>query len=313
MHGVSYLDMNVIKEAMVSGGVSAAVVSISPEVSPVTVLSDPKEIVELTHKINDWFASDELIGLTTPARFGAFAALPMPDVNATIAEIKRTLVLPGINGKVLDGVGMYTSYNGVRLSDPSFNPVWEELDALGAAVFIHPTYWTVDPEPQISYTAFEFPAETTRTLVLMWRNGVLDKYPNINFIASHGAGLLAFDVSYIISHLTSGLDPATTPDSLRSIYVDTSKVKAAPADGALLAMEAHVGYSHIFYGSDWPYGDQEGFYDIQPGVQAFAEAHWTSDQRNGVARDNALSLFPRLQAAVDADVLASQGPAVAQR
>jgi predicted TIM-barrel fold metal-dependent hydrolase len=296
--------MNVIKEAMVSGGVSAAVVSVSPEVWYI-VERDPSEIVELTRKINDWFASDELIGFTTPARFGAFAALPMPDVNATVAEIKRTLVLPGINGKVLDGVGMYTSYNGVRLSDPSFSPVWEELDALGAAVFIHPTYnFAVDPAPEIKYSAFEFPAETTRTLVLMWRNGVLDKYPNINFIAAHGAGLLAFDVSDVISDLTSGLDPATTPDSLRSIYADTSKVKAEPADGALKAMEAFVGYSHIFYGSDWPYGEPVGIYDNQPGVQAYAEVHWTSDQRNGVARDNALNLFPRLQAAIDADVLA---------
>jgi predicted TIM-barrel fold metal-dependent hydrolase len=304
-------DMNIMLDRMASAGVSAAVLSISPEVSPARLLSDPNEVVEVCSKINAFFASDECRGLTTPSRLGAFAMLPMPDVNATIAEIKRALAPEAYYGQVLDGVGLYTSYDGVRISDPSFTPVWEELNALSAKVFIHPTNFVVNPAPDIPTTTLEFPLETTRTLVLMWRNGVLDKYSNIKFLASHGAGMLPFDVSYIIDHLTSNLDPATTPESLRSVYIDTSKVKAEPVEGALGAMEAFVGHSQILYGSDYPYaGAGNGVeiigFDIQPGVQSYAQARWTSDQKEAGSHGNALSLFPRFQTTIKADVLASK-------
>jgi aminocarboxymuconate-semialdehyde decarboxylase len=309
---VRVVPMDELLVEMNTGGVSAVVLSVSPEIAPAEFLSDPSMIANFSSQINAYLASDQVRGLTTPSRIGAFALLPMPDVDATLAEIKRSLAPEAYYGQVLDGVGLYTSYmlNGVavRLDDPAFTPVWEELNKQKATVFIHPTMYPVNPTPEISYSTIEFPAETTRNLILMWRAGILDKYPDINIIAAHGGGFLAFDVSYIISHLTSGLDEATTNSSLRSIYIDTSKVKADPADGALGAMESFVGHSQMLFGSDFPYAggtDLEGF-DIQPGVQRYIKDHWTADQVSALSHGNALKLFPRFQAAVDADVLASK-------
>jgi len=84
-----------IMEKMVYKGVSIAVFSISPELAPQHFLKDSKQIADISSKINSFFASDAVRGLNTPSRFGAFAMLPMPDVTATLAEIKRTLVSPG--------------------------------------------------------------------------------------------------------------------------------------------------------------------------------------------------------------------------
>jgi len=55
-------------------------------------------------------------------RLGAFAALPMPDVDASLTEIKRAL-----DDLKLAGIGFLTNYGGHYLGDPRFTPLLEEL------------------------------------------------------------------------------------------------------------------------------------------------------------------------------------------
>jgi 6-methylsalicylate decarboxylase len=52
-----------------------------------------------------------------PRRFGAFAVLPLPDVDAALAELALALDVLG-----LDGVMLLSNYAGPYLGDPSFDP-----------------------------------------------------------------------------------------------------------------------------------------------------------------------------------------------
>jgi predicted TIM-barrel fold metal-dependent hydrolase len=78
--------------AMDEAAVRTAVLSIS---SPGVHFGDDRQAAEVARACNDYAA-----GLCTshPGRFQFFAALPLPDVDAAIAEAERALALEGCRG-----------------------------------------------------------------------------------------------------------------------------------------------------------------------------------------------------------------------
>ena len=67
-------------------------------------------------------------------RWGAFAVLPLPDLDAAIAELEYAL-----DTLKLDGVALLASIDKRYLGDPGFNGLFDELNRRKAVVFIHPS------------------------------------------------------------------------------------------------------------------------------------------------------------------------------
>ena len=67
-------------------------------------------------------------------RFGLFAMLPLPDVDASLKEIEYAF-----DTLHCDGVGLLTSYGDIWLGDRQLPPVFDELNRRNAIVYTHPT------------------------------------------------------------------------------------------------------------------------------------------------------------------------------
>jgi hypothetical protein len=107
---------------MDQNGIGAAVLSVS---SPALGFVDGDAALELARSANE---SARALITAHPDRFGAFALLPLPDVDASLREIAHALDTLG-----LDGVGVLTNYAGAYLGDRRFAPLFD--NCCSASIF----------------------------------------------------------------------------------------------------------------------------------------------------------------------------------
>ncbi|MGW4094658.1 amidohydrolase family protein [Nocardia sp. NPDC004750] len=271
-------------EMMDRQGVETAIVSLTvPGVS-----LDPDLAPRLAHQINDFIAD---LGRTHEGRFGGWAAIPLPDTDAAIAEVSYALDKLG-----LDGVGLFTNYGGTYLGDDAFHPLLEDLNRRRAVAFIHPTVPPAKDQPNfgLPVSLCEFPFDTTRALAQLLYNGTFERYPDIRFIFAHGGGT----VPYLAERLTFGTQidasladrqPADLVGLLQRQYYEVA-MSASPF--AFPALQRMANPERILYGSDFPF--------MPATACAVNAAHLaTSDALNDrdfqrIARLNAETLLPRL-------------------
>jgi predicted TIM-barrel fold metal-dependent hydrolase len=225
-----------------------------------------------------------------PGRFGVFATLPLPHVDESLKEIAYAFdVLKA------DGIGMMTSYGDKWLGYPVFAPVWEELNRRKATVYTHPTTANccvnlVDGVPE---TVVEFGADTTRSIASLIFSGTSQRYKDINFIFSHGGGMLTasaerFQIQMVNTPPTKGKFTRESVDKeLQRFYYDTAQISNAVTIDALVKL---VPVSQVVFGSDYPYRTGEEH------VKGLA-AHFGAADLKGIERDNALRILARLREA----------------
>lgn len=223
--------------------VGTAILSIS---SPGTHFGEDETARALTRQVNE-------VGAATmhkfPDRFGHFASLPMPDVDGSLAELERALDELGS-----DGVAVVTNAHGCYLGDTRLEPLWGELDRRNAVVFVHPTSPPrVDevslgrPRPML-----EFIFDSTRTVSDLVFAGVFSRYPDIQWIFTHGGGtlpLLADRMELFRTVFLGGSpDDATVPEQLRGLWFDMA---GSPFPNQVPALVAAFGSERLLYGSDY--------------------------------------------------------------
>ena len=135
--------------------------------------------------LNEWAAAKMVAPYKN--RFGLFAALPLPDVEGSLKEIEYAF-----DTLKADGISLITSYDGKWLGDPSFDPVFEELNRRNAVVFTHPLEPACcrNPLPGLGPQTLEYPTDTTRAIVNLLVSNAATRYPNVRFIFSHAGGTL---------------------------------------------------------------------------------------------------------------------------
>src|SRR5438067_5653998 len=162
-------------EDMDKGGVAAAMISIT---NPGIWFGDKEATRQIARECNDYGAK---LVQEHPTRFGLFAALPIPDIDATLKEIEYAF-----DTLKADGAHFMTSYGDTWLGHPTHIPVMEELNRRKAVVHVHPTAANCCKNliPGMSAGTMEYGTDTTRAIMsLMW-SGQAAKSPDIRFIRS---------------------------------------------------------------------------------------------------------------------------------
>jgi predicted TIM-barrel fold metal-dependent hydrolase len=221
-----------------------------------------------------------------PARFGFFAAMPLPDVDGTLQEIAYAL-----DTLKADGIGLFTSYRDIWLGNDSFTPVMEELNRRKAAVFVHPTAAAccINLIPGVAPGVIEYGTDTTRAMLSILCNGAAVKFPDIRFIWSHAGGSAPFFAGRIEASIPRLKDHATrlphgAIHEMKKFFYD---VAGAANRGALMSLLEMVATTQVLFGTDYPSGFSS---DIIAGLATlgFPEADLAA-----INRSNALKLFPR--------------------
>ena len=273
-------DMSV--EAMDRHGIATAVTSIS---APGLWFGDDEESVRLARLCNEYAAS---IRRDHPGRFGVFASLPLPDIDASLAEIEYAL-----DTLKADGIGLLTSYGDRYPGDPAFAQVFDELNRRGAVVYFHPTDAPCSQcLPEIPAATLDFPFDTTRAVVSLLYSGTFARCRDIRFVFSHAGGTVPF-LAERIARL--GAWPGfreTVPNGvlpeLERLYYDTALSANWLAFRSLLEL---VTPDKVLFGSDYPFAPET---TMAATVRGLIELGLESDVLRGIERDNALALFPHM-------------------
>lgn len=268
-------------EDMDGSEVSAAITSINPG-----LLSDPSTAVALSRECNEYAAR---LVVDHPGRFGTFAMIPLPNIDAALHEIEYAF-----DTLKADGIGVYTSYGDKWLGDSAFDPVFEELNRRKAVVFSHPQSANCCKNllPGIGDGNIEWGTDTTRAIVQMVFGGAAARYPNVRMIWSHGGGTMPFLADHFVRMAKAPEMAQKFPQGFEGaaakFYYDTAMI-ANPAAAA--ALTKVVPMSQIVFGTDYPF---RAFADYVKGLKDCGA--FSAEDIESIDYKNALPLLPRFKA-----------------
>lgn len=266
---------------MDQGGVATAAVSVT---NPGLWFGDRAQSARLARASNDFMAQ---LVRDRPARFGFFAAMPLPDVDATLREIGYAL-----DTLRADGIGLFTSYRDVWLGNAAFVPVLEELNRRKAVVFVHPTAapCCMNLVPDVQPGVMEYGTDTTRAILGLLFSGQAVRFPDIRWIWSHAGGTAPFLAGRIEASVPRARDHATrlpqgAIHEMKRFFYD---IAGAANPGALTSLMQLVDARQVLFGTDYPSGASM---DILTGL---AMMRFSAADLAAVDRGNAVKLMPRL-------------------
>ena len=291
-------------EMMSTSNVTKSILSIS---SPGTYIvpGDDEMGISLTRDCNAYAAN---LKQQHPEKFGFWAALPLPDVDAALEEIDRAW------GEGADGFNLMTNYYGTYLGARAFDPVFDKLNSLGATVFIHPTapcIATANASEPISASpfgsqypipTFEFFFDTARAVVNLFSSGTVDRCPNVKFIIPHAGGALPPVMTRFIqfSNVVPGgrvLNATTVRQQLDTqFYFDLAGFVFDGQEGGNGQLKAlvegfEINHERFMYGSDFPFTQTQFVEMFAERMKGGLEALFGAEQRDAIYHGNAEKLL----------------------
>ena len=228
-----------------------------------------------------------------PERFSMLASVPLPAAEESVRELNRAV-------RELGAVGAMIPANvaEVNLGDLDLDDFWQAAVDLDVGIFIHPVQAV--PLPRSAHYGLtqvaQYTNDTTMTVGSLIMSGVLDRFPTLRLLLSHGGGGFPylsgrFDCMHGRMDRVQQKDRAARAPSayLKSFYYDT--IVHDPE--ILYWLATRVSVERVVLGSDYSFPPA----DRDP-VKTVKAAGFTPAAERAILEDNALVLFPALSRAI---------------
>jgi aminocarboxymuconate-semialdehyde decarboxylase len=189
-----------------------------------------------------------------PDRLRGLGSVPLQAPELAVRELTRCMSELG-----LSGVTISTRVRDLDIGDARLHPFWEAAESLGAVVFIHPAgnhdarfrKWQL-------WNSIGQSFEEAMAIASLFYEGILDAYPRLKIVISHGGGYMPFYLGRIARNYVE--KPATRVnmskppvDYLRMLHYDTCVYDP----DTLTDLVRVVGAERIVMGSDYPIGEMK--------------------------------------------------------
>jgi aminocarboxymuconate-semialdehyde decarboxylase len=271
---------------MAAQGVTTQVLSVWPDIFAYGL---PAQVGARWHRLLNECLS-ELCG-KHPGEFALFASVPMPDAAAAAREAEYAM-------KQLGAVGLVVAANveGINLGELALDDLWDAAVKLDAPVFIHPVQ--AMPTPRVAKFALvqiaQYTFDTTLCVGSLIFSGVLDRFPTLRLILSHGGGAFPYQLGRFdcmharMDRVAQGDVASATPSAyVQRFHYDT--ILHNPMQLRWLAEAA--GVDRIVLGSDYSFPPA----DLDP-IGTVRKTGFADADVAKILDHNALKLMPRLRA-----------------
>lgn len=268
-------------------GVDIQVLSVPP---PGADRFEPEHAVALARKVNDAVAS--WCG-KYPRRLAGLFALPTSSIKDSLNELERS-----VNELGLKGFGCYTNLNGRPLDSEELFPIYERLAKYGLPVYIHPTAplateaTGLDIMPVLIYGwAFD----STVAMMRLVYGRVMERFPEINFVVADVGGVTSFFGQRAKNIFTGRTEEIRQKyglkenplDYLKRFYVDTAD---HPPVTLKIALD-FFGPERLVYGSNYPYGPEEGALFVKNSLKALDDLGLAKQDKEKILGLNAAGIL----------------------
>jgi predicted TIM-barrel fold metal-dependent hydrolase len=261
--------------------------------------TDPPLGLALCRAVNDWMADycDQSAG-----RVFGVGAIPSTNCADALAETRRGIEELGFAG-VFRRPELYPGVQSIH--DPSFEPLWEYLEAADAPIIVHsgfnpfvpiPYFTDRFPDSTVACHAALFPIEAMMALNSLILYGILDRHPRLRVGLVECGAMWAYSYVHRLDEhvekwpqmlrqeVTPGVTLARRPSEYFRVQCFVSVEDAEPGLGLLV--DEYPG--SVIFASDYPHPDA-----TFPGAtrSLLATDQLTEGQRRAVCRTNALRLY----------------------
>ena len=218
-----------------------------------------------------------------PERLSMMASVPLQDARLAATELEYGVKQCGAVAGVVAA-----SVDNTNLGDADLDDFWAAAVELDVPLFIHPTQPT--PAPRTGKyglnVTVQYIYDSTVTVGSLILSGVLDRFPGLRLILSHGGGFFPYQVGRF-DRMYRNEAALATPSQPPSAYLgrfwyDTILHSAA----ALTYLRDLVGSDRLLLGTDYPFP-----VDDPTPMQTLADAGCLKEQVDHISGGNASGLF----------------------
>jgi len=210
--------------------------------------AEPKHTLEISKFLNDHIA--EICHLF-PKRFVGLGTLPMQHTQMAIKELRRCKEIG------LKGIQIGSHINDWNLNEPALFPIFEAMQELDMALFVHPWWWSAKTKMPKYWLPWlvGMPAETSLAICSMIFGGIFERLPKLRVAFAHGGGAFPATIGRI-EHGWQARPDLVAVDNIHNPkkYLGQFWLDSLVHDPKMLQFVVDlVGANRVTLGTDYPF------------------------------------------------------------